>query len=47
MWQAHTPGTMARALAAEPVIILPDEPTANLDSKAGAALMDISFAREM
>ena len=32
---------VARALAAEPVIILPDEPTANLDSKAGAALMDL------
>ena len=32
---------VARALAAEPVIVLPDEPTANLDSKAGAALMDL------
>ena len=32
---------VARALAAEPLIILPDEPTANLDSKAGAALMDM------
>ena len=32
---------VARALAAEPIIILPDEPTANLDSKAGSALMDI------
>ena len=32
---------VARAIAAEPVIILPDEPTANLDSKAGAALMDL------
>ncbi len=32
---------VARALAAEPIIILPDEPTANLDSKAGAALMDM------
>jgi putative ABC transport system ATP-binding protein len=32
---------VARALAAEPIIILPDEPTANLDSKAGGALMDI------
>lgn len=32
---------VARALAAEPIIILPDEPTANLDSKAGAALMDL------
>ena len=32
---------VARALAAEPIIVLPDEPTANLDSKAGAALMDL------
>jgi putative ABC transport system ATP-binding protein len=32
---------VARAVAAEPVIVLPDEPTANLDSKAGAALMDL------
>jgi len=32
---------VARAIAAEPVIMLPDEPTANLDSQAGAALMDL------
>ncbi|MEW6703610.1 MAG: ABC transporter ATP-binding protein [Pseudomonadota bacterium] len=32
---------VARAIAAEPVIVLPDEPTANLDSKAGATLMDM------
>ena len=32
---------VARALAAGPIILLPDEPTANLDSKAGAALMDL------
>ncbi|VCJ27902.1 ABC transporter ATP-binding protein [Burkholderia pseudomallei] len=32
---------VARAIAAEPIIVLPDEPTANLDSKAGAALMDM------
>ncbi|MBF5008685.1 ABC transporter ATP-binding protein [Burkholderia pseudomultivorans] len=35
---------VARAIAAEPVIVLPDEPTANLDSKAGAALMDMMKA---
>ena len=32
---------VARAIAAEPVIVLLDEPTANLDSKAGAMLMDL------
>ena len=32
---------VARAIAAEPVIVLLDEPTANLDSSAGAALMDM------
>ncbi len=32
---------VARAVAADPIIVLPDEPTANLDSKAGAALMDL------
>jgi putative ABC transport system ATP-binding protein len=32
---------VARAIAAEPIIVLPDEPTANLDSKAGATLMDL------
>ena len=32
---------VARALAAEPIVVLPDEPTANLDSKAGRALMDL------
>ena len=32
---------VARAVVAEPIIVLPDEPTANLDSKAGAALMDL------
>lgn len=32
---------VARAIAAEPIIVLPDEPTANLDSAAGAALMDM------
>ena len=32
---------VARAIAARPIIVLPDEPTANLDSKAGGALMDM------
>ena len=32
---------VARAIAAEPIIVLPDEPTANLDSTAGGALMDM------
>jgi putative ABC transport system ATP-binding protein len=32
---------VARAIAADPSIVLLDEPTANLDSKAGAALMDL------
>ena len=32
---------VARALAAEPLVLLPDEPTANLDSKAGASLRDM------
>ncbi|MBE0612164.1 MAG: ABC transporter ATP-binding protein [Burkholderiales bacterium] len=32
---------VARAVAAEPTIVLLDEPTANLDSKTGGALMDV------
>ncbi len=36
---------VARAIVSEPLIILPDEPTANLDSVSGAALLDLM--REM
>jgi putative ABC transport system ATP-binding protein len=32
---------VARAIVSEPLIVLPDEPTANLDSTAGAALLDL------
>lgn len=32
---------VARAIAAHPLIVLPDEPTANLDSASGAALLDL------
>jgi putative ABC transport system ATP-binding protein len=32
---------VARAIVSEPLIVLPDEPTANLDSRAGAALLDL------
>jgi len=36
---------VARAIVSEPLIVLPDEPTANLDSVAGTALLDLM--REM
>ena len=32
---------IARAIASEPALILADEPTANVDSKTGGALMDL------
>ncbi len=34
---------IARAMASGPQIIIADEPTANLDSKTGAALLDMMF----
>lgn len=32
---------VARAIVSEPLIVLPDEPTANLDSASGGALLDL------
>ena len=32
---------MARAVAGEPVILLADEPTGNLDSRSGEAVMEL------
>ncbi len=32
---------IARAIAAEPALVLADEPTANVDSRTGAALLDL------
>jgi ABC-type lipoprotein export system ATPase subunit len=37
---------LARALIAQPKIILADEPTGNLDSKAGKAVLDVLFEEQ-
>jgi putative ABC transport system ATP-binding protein len=37
---------LARALAPDPLILAADEPTGNLDSETGAAVIDLIFAQQ-
>jgi putative ABC transport system ATP-binding protein len=37
---------LARALAPDPLIVAADEPTGNLDSETGAAVIDLIFAQQ-
>ena len=40
-WSATAPLRMARALGGKPSILLADEPTGNLDSRNGEAVMEL------